>query len=221
MALDLLQTFLASLVIALYLMRFFYLKLKAKTPFSLRDESSVYESGAIRPKRTLIVLGSGGHTTEMLRLIDVLPIETYSPRYYFVANTDKMSIKKINHRSVDPKYIKLIPRSREVGQSYLSSVFSTIIACIYTVPLALWVNPDLLLVNGPGTCLPACLAAVIANLITLNRVTVVFVESICRTESLSLLGKILYKFNIADLFFVQWEKLKQMYPNSIFLGRIV
>ena len=60
-----------------------------------------------------------------------------------------------------------------------------------------------------------------ANLITLNRVTVVFVESICRTESLSLLGKILYKFNIADLFFVQWEKLKQMYPNSIFLGRIV
>ena len=100
MALDLLQTFLASLVIALYLMRFFYLKLKAKTPFSLRDESSVYESGAIRPKRTLIVLGSGGHTTEMLRLIDVLPIETYSPRYYFVANTDKMSIKKINHRSV-------------------------------------------------------------------------------------------------------------------------
>merc|ERR1719499_440246 len=211
MALDLLQAFASSFAIAIYLMRFFYLKLKAKTQITLKDaySATLQSRGS---KRTLVVLGSGGHTTEMLRLLDSMPKEIYAPRYYFVANTDKMSIKKLNTRSVDEEYIQLIPRSREVGQSYITSGFSTIIACIYTVPLALWVNPDLLLVNGPGTCLPACLAAVIANVLTLNRVTVVFVESICRTETLSLSGKILYTLNLTDLFFVQWEKLKTLYP---------
>ena len=59
--------------------------------------------------------------------------------------------------------IYVIPRSREVGQSYCWSVLTTIKACLYAIPQAIWINPDLLLVNGPGTCLPLCIAAVLVR----------------------------------------------------------
>ncbi|XP_063722542.1 UDP-N-acetylglucosamine transferase subunit ALG14 homolog [Symsagittifera roscoffensis] len=215
MTLDILPAFVGSLILAVYLTRFFFLKLKAKTPLSLGSELDR------RKKRTLVVLGSGGHTTEMLRLLDHMQKEIYNPRYYFLANTDHMSIKKLKLRSVDPNCIQLIPRSREVGQSYLTSIFSTLLACLSTIPRALWINPDLLMVNGPGTCLPVCIAALITNMLTFNRVTIVFVESICRTETLSLTGKILYRLNIADMFFVQWERLKLTYPKCTYVGRVV
>ena len=94
MTLDILPAFVGSLILAVYLTRFFFLKLKAKTPLFLGSELDR------RKKRTLVVLGSGGHTTEMLRLLDHMQKEIYNPRYYFLANTDHMSIKKLKLRSV-------------------------------------------------------------------------------------------------------------------------
>ncbi|XP_035663371.1 UDP-N-acetylglucosamine transferase subunit ALG14 homolog [Branchiostoma floridae] len=45
--------------------------------------------------RTLVVVGSGGHTTEVLRLMSGLS-DTYSPRYYIIAETDQMSEEKVH-----------------------------------------------------------------------------------------------------------------------------
>lgn len=45
---------------------------------------------------------------------------------------------------------------------------------------------------------------------------IVFVESFCRTQTLSLSGKILYPF--ASRFFVQWPQLQKEYPASTFIG---
>ncbi|KAB0362888.1 hypothetical protein FD754_007044 [Muntiacus muntjak] len=50
------------------------------------------------PRRSLsllVVAGSGGHTTEILRLLENLS-DAYSPRHYIVADTDEMSTHKIN-----------------------------------------------------------------------------------------------------------------------------
>ena len=46
----------------------------------------------------------------------------------------------------------------------------------------------------------------------------VYVESICRVESLSLSGLIMYYF--ADHLLVQWPQLKDKYPKSIYLGEL-
>lgn len=75
------------------------------------------------------------------------------------------------------------------------------------------------LCNGPGTCIPLCAAGLLLGILGLKRVLLVYVESICRVESLSLSGKILYHF--ADYFFVQWKPLKAKYPKSVYIGRIV
>ncbi|XP_032408071.1 UDP-N-acetylglucosamine transferase subunit ALG14 isoform X2 [Xiphophorus hellerii] len=57
-------------------------------------------SGSNHPPKTrshvavLVVAGSGGHTTEIMRLMESLSA-AYTPRHYVIADTDKMSEEKI------------------------------------------------------------------------------------------------------------------------------
>ncbi|KAM4872610.1 LOW QUALITY PROTEIN: UDP-N-acetylglucosamine transferase subunit ALG14 [Thomomys bottae] len=177
----------------------------------------------------LVVAGSGGHTMEILRLVGSLS-SAYSPRHYIIADTDKMSASKINSFELDraerdppttyTKYhIHRIPRSREVQQSWLSSVLTTVQATWFSFPLLLRVKPDLVLCNGPGTCVPICVCALLLGVFGIKKVIIVYIESICRVETLSLSGKIL--FRLSHYFIVQWPALKEKYPKSVYLGRIV
>ncbi|CAH6789108.1 Alg14 [Phodopus roborovskii] len=75
------------------------------------------------------------------------------------------------------------------------------------------------LCNGPGTCVPICVSALLLGILGIKKVIIVYVESICRVETLSLSGKIL--FHLSDYFIVQWPALKEKYPKSVYLGRIV
>ncbi|KAM4606664.1 UDP-N-acetylglucosamine transferase subunit ALG14 [Polymixia lowei] len=182
--------------------------------------------GAKGPVCVLVVAGSGGHTTEILRLMESLS-PSYSPRHYVIADTDKMSEEKIRtfesskeHTDSESKFtINRIPRSREVRQSWSSSVVSTLNAILYSIPLVFRLRPDMVLCNGPGTCVPLCAAGLLLGILGLKKVLIIYVESICRVETLSLSGKILYP--VSDYFFVQWSTLRDKYPKSIFLGRTV
>ena len=55
----------------------------------------------------------------------------------------------------------MIPRSREVGQSFVSSAWTTGKALRACVALVWQHRPDVLIANGPGTCLPMILAALL------------------------------------------------------------
>ncbi|KAM7106126.1 UDP-N-acetylglucosamine transferase subunit ALG14 isoform 2-T2 [Ciconia maguari] len=102
------------------------------------------------PLRLLVVAGSGGHTAEILRLLSCLS-ESYSPRHYIFADSDKMSEAKI--RSFEQKRsetfsnsqftLDRIPRSREVRQSWISSVVTTLYSILYSLPLTYKLKPDL------------------------------------------------------------------------------
>nr|GEX57831.1 UDP-N-acetylglucosamine transferase subunit ALG14 [Tanacetum cinerariifolium] len=43
---------------------------------------------------TLVVLGSGGHTAEMINLLSVMQKDRFAPRFYIAAATDNMSLQK-------------------------------------------------------------------------------------------------------------------------------
>jgi len=95
-----------------------------------------------------------------------------------------------------------------VGQSYFTSIFTTIYSILYTAHIVLiQTQPDLLLLNGPGTCLPIALWTFIARVMGLCQGNIVFCESFCRVKSLSLTGNILRKMGIVDLFLVHWPEL--------------
>ncbi|XP_069497374.1 UDP-N-acetylglucosamine transferase subunit ALG14 isoform X1 [Ambystoma mexicanum] len=185
----------------------------------------------VRPGRSgsvslLVVAGSGGHTSEILRLLSCLS-HAYSPTHYVVAESDTMSEDKICRfekarakECCKSSYsIHRIPRSREVLQSWSSSVLTTLHSMFYCLILTFKLRPDVMLCNGPGTCVPVCASALLLGLLGIKKVLIVYVESICRVETLSLSGRILYHFS--DHFIVQWPSLKLKYPKSLYLGRIV
>lgn len=159
------------------------------------------------PAKIMIILGSGGHTAEMIRILKYLNFKNYSPRIYVHADTDLISIEKVKYLEEDNKDYKIIKirRSREIHQSYYTSIYTTIYAILESIP-HLWREcPELLLCNGPGTCVPLCIIAFLFKVLYITQTTIIFVESICRVKTLSLTGKILYY--IADYQIIQWPYL--------------
>lgn len=179
-----------------------------------------------QPARTLIVLGSGGHTAEMMAIVKQLNKKNYSPRYYVLASTDTTSKTKVldmeepTSSSKHDYEIVRIKRSRHVGQSYITSVLTTLQSIWECIPLVYRLQPDLILCNGPGTCVPICLIAFMLKVFGAINIQckIVFVESFCRVKTVSLSGRILIW--IADCFVVQWPQLVQFSPKTQFFGRL-
>ena len=109
----------------------------------------------------------------------------------------------------------------QVGQSYASSVWTTLVALCAAVRVVFAAQPQLLLCNGPGTCLPMVLAAVLARMLLGRPCRVVYVESVARVRTLSLTGVLLYRLRLADAFFVQWEALAATHPRARCHGRVM
>jgi len=198
----------------------------------------IYSSGrplskrASKPVSTLIILGSGGHTAEMLNLLAVLQKDRFKPRFYIAAATDNMSLQKAmllenslasesGTAVADTAQFMKIYRSREVGQSYITSVWTTLIAIVHALWLMIKIRPEVILCNGPGTCIPLCVIAFIFKVLGIRWSSIFYVESIARVRRLSLSGLLLYKLWLADQIFVQWPQLQQQYPRATYVGRLM
>ncbi|KAJ3377720.1 UDP-N-acetylglucosamine transferase subunit [Lobulomyces angularis] len=177
---------------------------------------------------TLIVLGSGGHTAEMFSMLKTLDKEKFVPRNYVLADNDTISLNKLrifeadnSDNAYDAKLKKYnhfkIPRSRNVGQNFFTTIFTTLYATSKTVFLIHKLSPDVIITNGPGTCIPVCISAIMLNVFLLRNINIVFVESFARVNDLSLSGKMVYYFT--DLFIVQWPNLVKKYPKAVYLGK--
>ena len=178
---------------------------------------------------------AGGHTAEMMTLLGSFDRSIYTPRNYVVAATDAMSGQKATAfenqkiaalsqergsatNSTPPppplEYsITAIPRAREVGQSFRSSIFTTLRAFYHAAFIVFSHRPDVLLSNGPGTALPLIVAAVVGRCLGVVPTKIVYIESIARVKQLSLTGKIVYHCRLSDEFLVQWEELAAVYSK--------
>ena len=75
-----------------------------------------------------------------------------------------------------------------------------------------------MLCNGPGTCLPIIVAVWLFKLWLFRRCRVVFIESFCRVDSLSLCGKLVYP--LVDRLIVQWPRLTDDWKLTEYCGRL-
>ncbi|KAI6121663.1 glycosyltransferase family 1 protein [Pisolithus sp. B1] len=197
-----------------------------------------------------VFLGSGGHTAEASILLSALDFSRYCPRTYIVSEGDELSSRRavalenvqsarntpLTDAAEGRSNYKLmrIPRARYVHQSSLSASFTTFkcfLACVHLVTIApLFQNVtlgkpfvDLLIMNGPGTCVPLCAAIMLnrvrcqilfaaeiaffstsAQIIGFPTPKMVFVESFARVQSISHSGKLL--LHMVDRFIVQWPE---------------
>jgi len=146
-------------------------------------------------KKLLLISSAGGHFVELMQLKPV-----FSKFKYVYVTADREDTKGMADYYVpDPgtnklNYIRLF-------FSYLSIMWKE--------------KPDIIMTTGAGIALPMIFWA------KLLRKKVVFIESFCRPFELSEAGKIIYKYNLADLFLVQWSELAEKWPRAKYWGRVV
>ena len=156
--------------------------------------------------KLLMVLGSGGHTKEMLRLVELLgPEYEY---FYLAAADDELSPKKITVPG--PVYTVVRPRWKDTPLPMV--ILRTLRCAVQSLGALLRTRPRAIISTGPGPAVPA---SVLAKLLGIK---VIYIETGSRIFALSSSGKILYRF--ADLFFVQWPELVESCPRAIFAGRL-
>jgi beta-1,4-N-acetylglucosaminyltransferase len=156
--------------------------------------------------RLLIVLGGGGHTTEMLKLVDLLGPE-YEYHYLLVKEVS-FSRDRITRKG----QIHQIRRPRGMYDSVPASIYNSLVALAQIATILVKVRPAAVVGCGPAV---SVLASALGKLVGAKAI---YVETGSRVRTLSLSGKIMYHF--ADLFFVQWPPLKDRYLKAIYAGRL-
>ncbi|SCV01682.1 LANO_0F12992g1_1 [Lachancea nothofagi CBS 11611] len=229
-------------VLALVLLEWLVIRVILVIPLFGIQNDGIMGAGGVKVKsgtgansaglRLFVFLGSGGHTGEMLRLLDNYKDELLRPgTKLIVGSSDEESLTRFHH-SLGPQLAQQVQvtvcrfgKAREVGASKLESVRSilhTLAKAIWTVTWIKWQfvgQPHLVLLNGPGTC---CIIAgwlKLLEIITMTRSKIVYVESLARTDSLSMSGKILYP--LVDEFVVQWSELCEVYERAQCFGILV
>jgi beta-1,4-N-acetylglucosaminyltransferase len=178
----------------------------------------------------------GGHTYEMLRLLEGLAGDELKYTSFVVAATDTLSqnntmtwyndMQKARKETwYDPTFV-YVPRAREVGQSYLTALFMTLYATLVACYVVWILKPEVILLNGPGTCIPLFIAGLLSRFLCWRAVRIVYVESICRVTTLSTTAKLIYPFaRVAPLcpvtIFVQWPQLAAAWPATHYRGRML
>ncbi|GEQ71968.1 hypothetical protein JCM33374_g5654 [Metschnikowia sp. JCM 33374] len=183
-------------------------------------------SGIFPGAKLMILLGSGGHTGEMLRLVENTNVAECS-RTWLVSSGDNASLVKAKNfeeslgakNFADVHYAELY-RARKVKEPLISSVMSTV-KSIYSTAQQLrhLPHPDILLVNGPGTSVPVAYLLFTMKLLGLCKTRIIYVESLARVHSLSLSGRLILP--IANRFLVQWTPLAAKYKRAEYYGILI
>ena len=121
------------------------------------------ETAALSTKCLMVVFGSGGHTTEMLHMLQGLEVGKYGRVCFVVGHSDSWTPTKLQSFLPETQlkrvtHVRLF-RAREVKQSYLTSILTTLVGLLDSVKVILQHRPDLIVTNGPGTAVPLCYAS--------------------------------------------------------------
>ncbi|SGZ58858.1 CIC11C00000002840 [Sungouiella intermedia] len=213
-------TFLVLLPASLLLLRII-----ALLPSSRRYHKSSLDGklNEVKGSSIMVLLGSGGHTGEMMRILSPIDLSSCT-RTWVVSSGDTTSLLKakayeVNLKGGKAQFIEL-KRARKVGEPLSLSVKSTIMSFISTVQ-QVWklAKPDVLLVNGPGTCIPLAYVLFIMKLLGLCNTRIIYIESLARVNNLSLSGRLILP--ISERFLVQWRSLAEKYQRVEYYGILI
>ncbi|EXK93526.1 beta-1,4-N-acetylglucosaminyltransferase [Fusarium oxysporum f. sp. raphani 54005] len=200
------------------------------------------ELSSLNQRRTpydyrVFVLGSGGHTKEMLMMMD----DGFSNfdgfhRRYLISSGDTMSEDHLEDYEADLKTlcaaegtnpgahdVFTVTRARRVHQSLLTTPYTAFLSMVSIFPALLTpppkidgvelVYPTCIYSNGPATGFFVGLAVHLLKIlgkIPENSMHFIYIESWARISTLSLTGKLFYYTSIADVL-VQHKEVAEKY----------
>ncbi|WP_066190578.1 MULTISPECIES: PssD/Cps14F family polysaccharide biosynthesis glycosyltransferase [Gracilibacillus] len=155
----------------------------------------------MKQKKLLLISSIGGHLTQLLQL------ESLFKNYQYHIVTEKSEITEELKKKYPVSF--LMYGGRNYPFRYIFKFSFNVIKSLY---LFLRYRPDVIISTGAHTAVPMCYLA------KLFRRKVVFIESFSKSTSPTLSGRLVYP--ISDLFIVQWESMKKIYPKAVYGGSI-
>ena len=151
-------------------------------------------------QKICLVSSSGGHFEQLLCL------RKLSEDYDCFILTEKTKYnkndKKINH------YIMQVNRKEPLFLLKMIGIFNK------SLYILLKENPEIIISTGALSSIPMMILGHIL------KKKVIYLESFAKINSPTMTGKFIYKHKVADRFYVQWETMKEIYPDAIYLGGI-
>ena len=146
-------------------------------------------------KKMCLVSSSGGHY-EQLRMLK--PLAKNHDIFWVTEDAD--------YEVQADYYIK------QIRPGKLNEVL--ILFLNFFISLKIWrkEKPDYVITTGTLAAFPMIIIA------KLLRKKVIYIETFARIYDGTRAGKLMYK--VADLFIIQWETLKEVYPNAVYGGSI-
>lgn len=148
-------------------------------------------------KKICLIASSGGHYEQVLMLKQ---LEKTFDIYYVTEKTE------YNGNEKNTYYLKQINRREKFF------ILNMIQVVFQSWRILKKENPDIIISTGALAVIPTFLIGKIF------RKKLIFIESFAKVNSQTLTGKLIYKF--ADVFFVQWEEMKEFYPEAFYNGSI-
>ena len=143
---------------------------------------------------------TGGHFEQLMMLKPLMK------KYDSFILTEKTDYEVKNNNDI--KVYKI----NQVNRKQILFPINMFINAIKSFAIFIKEKPDLVITTGVLAMIPMCLIAKIFGK------KLIYIESFAKISSPTLTGKFLYKY--ADQFYVQWEKMLEIYPNAIYKGGI-
>ena len=150
-------------------------------------------------KKVCFIASSGGHFEQLMMLKPLMK------KYDSFIVTEKTNYS-VSNLEFNTYYLHQVNRREK------SFIFRMIGNSLKTLRILISERPDAVISTGALATIPMCLFGKIFGK------KIIFIESFAKVNSQTLTGKLVYKF--ADRFYVQWEEMKQFYPNAICKGGI-
>lgn len=157
--------------------------------------------------RILFVLGEGGHSAELLRLVPEL--EAAADLVFIASEADQMADTWVP----DAAQIVRVRRPRGKDTGALAAGRDTLVSFAQAAWAVRRLRPSVVITSGPAIGFVVSLAG------WLSGARVIFVETISRVTGLSLTGRLMRP--IADRYFVQWPGAQAAAKGSVYAGRLM
>lgn len=154
----------------------------------------------IMSKKICLISSSGGHFEQLLCL---LPLSNNNQVFVVTEGTKyNRSNNKINY------FINQVNRKEKF---FLLKMLFIVFKSLY---IFLKEKPNVIISTGTLSAIPMLYIGHIF------KKKVIYIESFAKINDPTLTGKMIYKKQIADRFYVQWESMLEFYPNAIYVGGV-
>ena len=147
-----------------------------------------------------MISSSGGHFEQLLML------RKLSDEYDIFIVTEKTKYNKNDE--------KINYFVSQVNRKEILFIFKMILITIKSFYIFIKEKPDVIISTGVLASIPMMFIG------HTFKKKIIYIESFAKINSPTMTGKLIYKKHIADQFYVQWESMKEFYPNAIYKGGI-